>query len=165
MKRLLASFTIAVGLIWGVSVPAAGLSYIEQFECTREPWGMPIPDTYAALRQLGALKRETVNPGFTPGRDGRVFEYDGLTLWTLDAKAKSGRIMVERVEITSPRWQLSSWANVGDALDSVLQRAGWPAVTKGPKMEFSGDADAVALYVKAGRIARIVYTCNAAQGA
>lgn len=147
-----------------VPVSAAGLSYIEQFECTREPWGMPIPDTHAELRRLDTLTRETVNPGFTPGRDGRVFEFEGLTVWTTGARADDEHVMVERIEITSQRWQWSSWANVGDELDTVLRRAGWPAVTKAPKMEFSGDADSVALYVNNGRVVRIVYTCNAAQG-
>lgn len=163
MKYLSAFFLLTGGLVLLPAAPlsAAGLSYIEQFECTREPWGMPIPDTHAALRRLGTLKRETVSPGFNPGKDGRVFEYDGMTVWTTGAE--TGRIMVDRIEITSQRWQLSSWANVGDELDSALRRLGWPAVAKGAKMEFGSDADSVALHVNDGRIVRIVYTCNAPQ--
>lgn len=138
---------------------APGLTYIEQFECLREPWGMPVPETLATLRRLDALKRETADPG---GR--RVFEYDGLTIWTVDAKADAGRVVVERIEVTGPQWQWSSWANVGDTLDAVLERLRWPEAAKGPKLEFGGEADSVALYVSDGRIVRIVYTCYAGNG-
>jgi hypothetical protein len=165
MKPQVMLMTVIAGLAWIIPAPAAAarLTYIEQFECTREPWGMPIPATLAALRKLGTLKRETVQPGDVPGN--RVFEYDGLAVWTVDARAQPGQVVVERIEVTSPRWQWSSWANVGDTLDAALERLRWPAAAKGPKLEFGGDADAVSLYVDGGRIVRIVYTCYAGHGA
>lgn len=153
---------LCAGLVCAAfAADAPGLTYIEQFECTREPWGMPIPESLAALRRLDTLKRETVDPA--GGR--RMFEYDGLTVWTVDVKAGAGRVAVERVEVTGPRWEWSSWANVGDTLDAALERLRWPEVVKGPKLEFGGEADSVALHVRDGRIVRIVYTCYAGDDA
>lgn len=145
----------AVALVLlGLSPAYAQLSYIEQFSCRRAPLGLQLPEHADGLRRIGSLRHETVES------DGdRLFEFDGLRIWAADVAGRTGALRIARVEVTSPRWQLSTWANIGDTRQAVLERAGWPAAGPGPRLEFGGDTDAVTLHFDGGRVARIVYTC------
>lgn len=137
------------------SLPAVGqLTYIEQFSCRSGPLGLQLPEHVDGLRRIDSLRHETVEA------DGeRLFEFDGLRIRAADVPGRTGALRIARVDVTSPSWQLSSWANIGDTRQAVLERAGWPAAVPGPRLEFGGDTDAVTLHFDGGRVARIVYTC------
>jgi hypothetical protein len=138
----------------GLSPAYAQLSYIEQFSCLRSPLGLQLPEHADGLRRIGSLRHETVESG-----GDRLFEFDGLRIWAADVRGRTDALRIARVEVTSPRWQLSSWANIGDTRQAVLERAGWPAAGPGPRLEFGGDTDAVTLHFDGERVVRIVYTC------
>lgn len=141
-------------VLLGLSPARAQLTYIEQFDCLRAPLGLQLPEHADGLRRIGSLRHETV------GVDGEhLFEFDGLKVWTADVPGRTGTLRIARVEVTSPRWQLSTWANIGDTQQAVLERAGWPAAGPGPRLEFGGDTDAVTLHFGGERVVRIVYTC------
>ena len=103
--------------------------------------------------------REKIARGHTSDTVSRSLVYDGLTIELVIPKTAPDNFLIQRVDVTSPAWQVTRWVRVGDDISRVLEKLGRNLSTHGQKLEISGDTDSVTLNLARNRVKRIVYRC------
>lgn len=145
---------------------AAAVDFFDaQFECYAGPLALQLPDTYAQLLELGAV-RTTHDERVQQDRGGartieRVVQFDGLAVTVYLFTADPDRYLVASVMISGPRWHLSP-VHVGEtAAELSAAHPDWPLAPQNGTWTMAGDESQVTVTLAHGRVRRIRYVCDA----
>ena len=145
--------------------PAANTShYVDELSCSSGPYGLRLPDTYGALRRIGALKSERVvrEKDFGPYKlQYRDLVFSGLRLGVVTHSDDGEKYQVTSAEITSSQWRIAGPLRAGQALPAKIGDVATKDFSRSGTFEFSGDEDTVRVRVVGRRVSALSYLCVA----
>lgn len=153
--------------LWLLVQPAhaADASYFaEPVSCTDGPFGLHLPDSYDALRRIGALRDDRVLPGLLrtePDAERRELSFSGLRLTILRAKLDPANYQVLSADVTSGQWKIAGSLRVGGLLPAKVADVDTRRFRGRGTVEFIGESKDVLRVRRSGRrIASITYLCH-----
>ena len=138
--------------------------YAGPVSCTDGPYGLRLPDSYDALRKIGALRDDQVLPGPilpSPGAEQRELTFNGLRLTILRRKLDPTNYQVLSAEVTTRGWKIAGPFTVGGLLPARVGGIDTRQLRGRGTVEFIGDGKDVVRMRRSGRrISSITYLCN-----
>ena len=155
---------VPLAFFW-LTANAADASYFaEPVSCTDGPFGLHLPDSYEALRRIGALRDDRVLPGLLrtdPGAERRELSFSGLRLTILRAKLDPANYQVLSADVTSGQWKIAGSLRVGGLLPAKVADVDTRQFRGRGVVEFIGESKDVLRVRRSGRrIASITYLCH-----
>ena len=153
-------------LAFAASVAQASDSsyYAGPVSCVDGPYSLHLPDSYEALRQLGALRDDRVLPGPLPGSGGaeqRELSFAGLRLTILRAKLDPTDYQVLSAEVSGRGWKIAGPFKVGGLMPAHVGEVDTRQLRGRGIVEFIGEGKDVVRMRRSGRrISSITYLCN-----
>ena len=158
---------IAFAALAGISaMPAIAAEPLQislpSFSCHSGLYRAKLPSTLQALRNLGPLKSEV--QGDAQDWEGyrtveKWLRFDGLSVLVVTFSNDPSRYSLSIVDITSPRWQVSSRFRIGQSASKPLQELGVSSSQSNGEWRIAGESDALILVVREGRFAHVSYEC------
>lgn len=162
MKRFCLLFALAS--LAGPVLGADSSYYAEPVSCTDGPYGLHLPDSYDALRKLGALRDDRVLPGQLqprPGAEQRELTFHGLRLTILRKKLDPANYRVLSADLTSGGWKIAGPFKVGSLLPAKVGDVDTRQFRGRGIVEFIGETKDVVRMRRSGRrISSITYLCH-----
>jgi hypothetical protein len=161
MKRFL---LLALACLTGSVLGADASYYAEPVSCTDGPYGLHLPDSYEALRKLGALRDDRVLPVQLqrgPGAEQRELSFQGLRLTILRQKLDPANYRVLSADLTSGGWKIAGPFKVGSLLPARVGDVDTRQFRGRATVEFIGETKDVVRVRRSGRrISSITYLCH-----
>ncbi|HEY5900812.1 MAG TPA: hypothetical protein VIV54_24825 [Burkholderiales bacterium] len=138
--------------------------YVDELSCSSGPYSLRLPDTYDALRRIGALvservvREEKLGPYIARYRD---LVFHGLRLGVVTYSNDAAKYQVTSAEIRSPQWKIAGPFRAGQALPPKIGDVATKALSSGATVEFSGEEDTVRVKLAGRRISVLTYLCVA----
>ena len=153
--------------LWLLVQPAhaADASYFaEPVSCTDGPFGLHLPDSYDALRRIGALRDDRVLPGQlrpSPAAEQRELTFSGLRLTILRTKLDPANYQILSADVTSRAWKVAGPLHVGGLLPLKVADIDTRQFRGRGIVEFIGESKDVLRVRRSGRrISSITYLCH-----
>lgn len=138
--------------------------YAEPVSCSGGPYGLRLPDSYDALRRIGALRDDRVLPGQvrpSPAAEQRELTFSGLRLTILRTKLDPANYQVVSADVTSGGWKVAGPFKVGALLPVKVADVDTRQFRGRGVVEFIGESRDVVRVRRSGRrISSITYLCS-----
>ena len=155
---------LPVVFLWATANAADASYFAEPVSCTDGPFGLHLPDSYDALRRIGALRDDRVLPGLfraTPGAERRELSFSGLRLTILRAKLDPADYQVLSADVTNSQWKIAGSLRVGGLLPAKVADVDTRQFRGRGIVEFIGESKDVLRVRRSGRrISSITYLCH-----
>jgi hypothetical protein len=139
--------------------------YAEPVSCNGGPYGLRLPDSYDALRRIGALRDDRVLPGevrANPAAEQRELSFSGLRLTIVRTKLDPANYQVLSAEVTGAGWKVAGPFKVGALLPARVADVDTRQFRGRGVVEFIGESKDVVRVRRSGRrISSISYLCSA----
>ena len=144
---------------------AADTSYFaDAVSCTDGPYALHLPDSYDALRKIGALRDDRVLPGQirpNPAAEQRELTFQGLRLTIERAKLDPTNYQVVSADVTRGGWKITGPLKVGGLLPAKIADVDTRQFRGRGMVEFIGEGKDVLRVRRSGRrISTISYLCH-----
>jgi len=134
--------------------------YVPQFGCQSEPFGLRLPSSYLALKNIGSLKREqSIEVDGRARTERKLLEFDGLEFVVYTFQDKPTRYLVVTAVITKPTWKISGPFRVGESLEAVRASLKGYGTTLGNDLSLGSEGGRINFSEEAGRVRKISYDC------
>jgi hypothetical protein len=135
---------------------------VKQVSCSKGPYRVNLPKTYAALKKIGVLKRERVLYQEDVGTHrvaARELRFVGLEMVVYTSSDRPGRYQLARIAVLTPKWRLTGPLRVGTAASAALKGVPVKTLPRNGEITLEGDGDSILLTVTGGRVQAIDYEC------
>jgi len=125
-----------------------------------EGWAFKLRTSLAELKAVGRVRREVVSTVKNPHVQNQVDEirdlyYDGLYVSAYFLAKDHNRLLLQSVEITSPRFTIKLCLNVGTSLAHLQDVLGEPKSVKHDVHAYAGEGSTAYFTVKNGVITKV----------
>jgi hypothetical protein len=134
----------------------------KQVSCSKGPFRVKLPKTYAALKRMGTLKRERVLYEEDLGTHrvaARELRFVGLEMVVYTSSGKPGQYQLARIAVLTPRWRITGPLRVGTATGVALKGIPVKPMPRNGEITLEGEHDSILLTVGGGRLQAIDYEC------
>jgi len=123
-------------------------------------WAFDLGTSLMDLKAVGKVQREVVSTVKNRHVENQIDEvrelyYDGLYVRAYFPAKDHRRLLLEEVEITSPRFGIKHGLNVGASVTELQRVLGEPDEIKGDVYSYFGEADTVHFVVRGGVIIKV----------
>jgi hypothetical protein len=151
-------------LLLGTAHAADTSFFAEPVSCTDGPFALRLPDSYDALRRIGALRDDRVLPGQilpSPAAEQRELSFAGLRVTIVRAKLDPTNYQVMSAEVTGRGWKVAGPLKVGGLLPVKIADVDTRQLRGRGTVEFIGESRDVLRVRRSGRrISSISYLCH-----
>ncbi len=123
-------------------------------------WAFELGTSLTDLKLVGRIQREVVSTVKNRHVENQVDEirelyYDGLYVRAYFPAKDHRRLLLEEVEITSPRFRIKHGLDVGASVAELQRVLGQPDEIKEDVYSYSGESDTVRFFIKNGVITKV----------
>lgn len=135
-------------------------SYEAINEFATRGWAFELGTSLVDLKAVGKVEREVISTVKNPHVENQIDEirelyYDGLYVRAYFPAKDHRRLLLEEVEITSPRFRIRHGLDVGASVAELQRVLGEPDDVEGDVHSYSGETDTVRFVIKNGVIAKV----------
>jgi len=128
-----------------------------------EGWAFQLGTSLVELKAVGRVRREVVSTVKNPHVQNQVDEirdlyYDGLYVSAYFPTKDHKRLLLQSVEITSPRFAIKHGLNVGTSLAQLKAALGEPDAVDRDVYAYKGEGNTVYFTIKNGVITKVRWT-------
>lgn len=157
---------LAFAVVCLAALPAWGRGdvshFVDKMSCDSGPYGLKLPETYDALKKIGALKGEKVLREQDRGvykASYRDLTFNGLKLGVVTYSNDPEKYQVVSAEIRSPQWKIAGPFRQGHPLPPRVGDVDTKGFRSNATVEFSGKEDTVRVRLSGRKVSVLTYLC------